>query len=91
MTNQIPVHAAKHFRWKDTVGTTMASDLGYLAGRIPGGLLNDHNDDIGFMVQGKKSILTFELVREIRDPEQELIGWIYDSNDREYTVCVFND
>ena len=69
----------------------MASDLGYLAGRIPGGLLNDHNDDIGFMVQGKKSNHTFVLAREIRDPERELIGWIYDSTDREFTVCIFND
>ena len=88
--NKTTVTPAKEFRWKNTVGTAFASDLGFTCGVTPGYAIFERMR-LGFKVQGKRSTKIFLLKQTTKDPGGEVYGWLYESEDHEYSIFVYND
>jgi hypothetical protein len=82
---------ANKFRWKNTVGTAMASDLGYRAGQIPVHQIYDDACDEGLVVIGRKENKIFKFSRAMKDGEGDILGWLFQSSDYKFSLSIFND
>jgi hypothetical protein len=82
---------ANKFRWENTIGSAMASDLGYRAGQAPIHRIHDWSDDQGLYVIGKKENKAFIFSRAMRGRENEILGWLFNSVDYKFSLVIFND
>lgn len=84
------IHASK-FRWENSVGTAMASELGYRAGQAPIHQIYDDTYDQGLFVVGKRRNKVFIYKRPSASPDGEIYGWLFESVLADYTIVIFND
>ena len=84
---------ARRFRWQNSVGSAMASDLGYRAGQLPIHQIyvKSNGVDVGLYVIGKKENKAFIFSRTMKDPEGDILGWLFHSADYKFSLTIFND
>ena len=79
------------FTWNNTVGTAMASDLGFRAGQVPYRQIYDDACDIGLVLVGRRESKIFLCKRPMANAEGEIYGWLFESADNNFSAVIFND
>jgi hypothetical protein len=88
--NKTTLTPARKFTWNNTIGTAFASDLGYTCGVTPGYAIFERMR-LGFKVQGKKDTKIFLLKQTTKDRKGDVTGWLYESEDYDYSIFIYND
>lgn len=82
---------ASKFSWNNTVGTAMASDLGYRPGHVPVHQIYDDACDGGWVVVGRRENKIFIYQRALANNEGEIYGWLFETPEADYSLVIFND
>lgn len=84
------IHASK-FSWNNTVGTAMASDLGYRCGQLPIHRIYDDACDQGLFVVGRRENKVFIYKKAMTDHLGDLYGWLFETPEADFSIVIFND
>ena len=71
-------------------GMADASDLGFKAGMVPYTQVYQDAADLGLTLIGKTRNVEFILTK-VKECDDELVAWEFESICGEFTICIIND